>query len=101
MIKILVSFRDGVIEEYVRMVAVNVILRAMIIREIERVFVEDEEFIEVFRCWKIGDWFIAFSLYRLLRDEIIVVGRLVMRGMRIVVFASLRKRVLELVYEGY
>lgn len=73
----------------------------MIIREIEREFVEDEELIEVCCCWKMGDWFVVFSLYRLLCDEIIVVGRLVMRGMCIVIFVSLCKWVLELVYEGY
>ena len=38
---------------------------------------------------------------RLLRDEITMVGRLVMRGMRIVVPASSHKRVLELAYERH
>lgn len=37
---------------------------------------------EVCRCWKTGDWSTAPSPYRLLRDEIIMIGRLVMRGMQ-------------------
>ena len=52
-------------------------------------------------CWKTGDWSAAPSPYRLLRDEITVVGRLVMRGMRIVIPVSLGKRVLQLAHEGH
>ena len=99
--KIPASPRDGATEEYVRMVAVNATPHAMTTREIERASAEDEELTEVFRCWKAGDWSTAPSPYRLLRHEITVVGRLVMRGMRIVVPASLRKRVLELAHEGH
>ena len=99
--KILASPRDGVTEEYVRMVAVTATPRAMTTREIERESAEDEELTEVRRCWKTGDWSAAPSPYRLLCDEITVVGRLVMRGMRIVIPVGLRKRVLELAHEGH
>ena len=83
------------------MVAVNATPRAMTTRETERESAEDEELTEVRRCWKTGDWSAAPSPYRLLRDEITVVGRLVMRGMRIVIPVSLLKRVLELAHEGH
>ena len=85
------------------MVAVNAtpVPRAMTTREIERKSAEDEEMIEVRRFWKTGNWSAAPSPYRLLRDEITVVGRLVMRGMRIVIPVSLRKRVLKLAHEGH
>ena len=92
--KIPASPHDGVTEEYVRMVAVNATPRAITTREIERESAEDEELTEVRCCWKTGDWSAAPSPYRLLCDEITVVGRLVMRGMRIVIPVSLRKRVL-------
>ena len=52
-------------------------------------------------CWKTGDWSAVASPYRSLRDEITVVGRLVMRGMRIVIPVSLHKRVPELAHEGH
>lgn len=48
-----------------------------------------------------GDWSTSPSPYKLLRDEVTVVGRLVMRGMHIVVPLSLRERVLELAHEGH
>ena len=99
--KIPASARDGVTEEYVRMVAVNATPQAMTTREIERESAEDVELTEVRGCWKTGDWSAAPSPYRLLRDEITVVGKLVMRGMRIVIPVSLRERVLELAHEGH
>ena len=99
--KIPTSPNDGATEEYVRMVAVNATLRAMTTREIERASAEDDELTEVHRCWKTGDWSAAPSPYRLLCDEITVVGRLVMKGMRIVIPVSLHKRVLELAHEGH
>ena len=92
--KLPVSTRDAATEEYVRMVAVNATPRAMTTREIERASAEDEELTEVLRCWKTGDWSTAPSPYRLLRGQITVVGKSVMRGMRIVVPTSSRKRVL-------
>ena len=70
----------------------------MTTREIERASAEDAELTEVRRCWKTGDWSNAPSSYRLLRDEITVIGRLVTRGVRIVVPASLRKRILDLAH---
>ena len=36
-------------------------------------------------CWKTGDWSAGPSPYSLLRDEITVVGRLVMSRMRLVI----------------
>ena len=95
------SHRNSTTEEYVRMVAISATPRAMTTREIERASAEDEELAEVRKCWKTGDWSNAPSPYKLLRDEITVVGRLVMRGMRIVVPLSLRERVLELAHEGH
>ena len=71
------------------------------LREIKRESAEDEERTEERRCWKTGDWSAAPSPYRLLRDEITVVGKLVMRGMRIVIHVSLRELVLELAHERY
>ena len=99
--KIPASTHTGATEDPLRMVAVNATPRAMTTREIERASAEDEELTEVCQCWKTGDWSAAPNPYRLLRDEITVVGRLVMRGMRIVVPMSLRKQVLELAHKGH
>ena len=88
-------------EEFVRMVAISATPRALTTREIERASAEDEELTEIRKCWRTGDWSTAPSPYKLLRDEVTVVGRLVMRGTRIVVPLSLRERVLELAHEGH
>ena len=54
----------------------------------------DEELSEVPHCWKTRNC-------KLLRDEITVIGRLVLRGVRIIVPVSLRERVLELTHEQH
>ena len=53
----------------------------MTTRKIEKESAEDEELTKGRRCWKSGDWSATPSPYSLLRDEITVVGRLVMRGL--------------------
>ena len=75
--KISASTHTGATEDHVRIVAVNATPRAE--REIEGASTEDEELTEVRQFWKTGDWSAAPSCSRLLRDEITVVGRLVMR----------------------
>ena len=75
--------------------------RAMTTKKIERASAEDDELTTIRKCWKTGDWSSASTPYKLLRDEILVIGRLVMRGMRIVVPLSLHERDLELAREGY
>lgn len=102
--KISASFYYNRDDEYVRMVATNVTPRAMTIGEIERASAEDEELLEIRKCWRTGDWSTAQSPYKLLRDEISVIGRIEMRVMRIVLLLCLRGRVLELVrvsHEGH
>lgn len=92
---------NNVREEYVRMLAISATPRAMTTREVERASAVDEELTTIRKCWKTGNWSTAPNAYKLLRDEITVIGRLVMRGMRIIVPLSLRERVLELAHEGH
>ena len=92
---------NNISEEYERMLGISATPRAVTTREKERASAEDEEITTIRKCWKTGDWSTALNAYKLLRDEITVIGRLVMRGMRIVVPLILRKRVLELAHEGH
>ena len=48
----------------------------MTTREIERASAEDEKLFEIRKCWRTGDRSTAPSPYKLLRDEITVIGRL-------------------------
>ena len=95
------AHRGRATEDYVRMVAVSATPRAMTTREIERASAVDVELTEVRHCWKTGNWSAAPNLYKLLRDEITVIGSLVLRGARIIVPVSLRERILELAHEGH
>ena len=83
-----------------RMLAISATPRAMTTKEIERASAEDKELKTIRKCWKTGDWSSAANVYKLLRDEITVIGRLVMRGIRTIVPLSLRERLLELAHEG-
>ena len=69
-------------EEFVRMVSISATPRALSTRQMERAFAEDEELTEIRKCWRTGDWSTVPSPYKLLRDEVTVFRRLVMRGMR-------------------
>lgn len=88
-------------KECVRMLAISATPRAMTTKEIERASAEDKELKTIRKCSKTGDWSSAANAYTLLRDEITVIGRLVMRGIRTIVPLSLRERVLELAHEGH
>ena len=92
---------NNIREEYVRMLAIRATPRVMTTREIERASAEDEELTTIRKCWKTGNWSTAPNHYKLLRDEITVIGRLVMRGMWIIGPLSLHERVLELAQEGH
>ena len=101
LIKILaLSHCNSTPEGCVRMVAISATPRAMT-TEIEMALAEDEELTEVRKRCKTRDWSSAPNPYNFLRDEITVVGRLVMRGIRIVMPLCLRERVLELAHEGH
>ncbi len=89
------------LEEYVRAVAVIATPQAMSTREIERESATDEDLSVVRRCWRSDNWNDAPREYRLIRNEITLIGNLVMRGVRIIVPKKLRERVLQLAHEGH
>lgn len=74
----------------------------MIVEEIEREFLVDDELDILWECIKIGNWenFNCFG-YKLIWDEFCFFGNIVLRGIRIVVLKKFRGRVIELGYEGY
>ena len=61
----------------------------------------DEELMKVRACWKSGDWTSAPAGCKMIRVEITVIGKLVLRDTRIVVPTKLRKQVLELAHDGH
>ena len=90
-----------VTDEYVRMVAYHATPCKLTTKEIERKSAEDEELTGVRKCWKTGEWSLAPGPYKLLRDEITVIGKLVLRDTRIIIPTGLREMVLQLAHEGH
>jgi len=90
-----VTETDSESDAYVRFVAENATPNALSTRDIERESAVDSELSEVQEClqynrWKKGE----NKSYMIVKDDLCVLGKLVLRGNRIVVPANLRERVL-------
>ena len=71
-------------------------------REIERASEHDPELKSVRECLLNGKWHaLEFKEYLPVRGELSAIGRLVLRGTRIVIPKQLRCQVLELAHEGH
>ena len=91
-------------EDYVRFVAVSAVPRAMTAQEIERESATDEELEAVRNSIRSGQWSKNHEdcvKYLPMRSELCVLGKLVLRGTRIVPPQSLRKQILSLAHEGH
>ena len=73
-------------ENYIRYVAVSATPRAMSTREIEEASAKDEELSNLRKCHRENRWNgLQNKRYLLVRDEISLIGKLVLRGTRIVI----------------
>ena len=88
-------------EEYIRYVAESSAPIAIPIREIERESEMDAELSLVRDCVAEEDWNKLPTEYKAFRKELSVLGKLVLRGTRLVIPSKLRKRVIELAHEGH
>ena len=88
-------------EEYVRMVATNSVPAALNIKEIERESSEDKELQMVRSCLVSGNWENAPKEYVVVRNELTYIGKVILRGTRIIMPHSLRRRVTDLAHEGH
>ena len=88
-------------EEYVRFVAENSIPQALSTREIERASDVDKELSNLRKCVQTEIWDKRENKrYLLGRNELSVIGKLALRGTRIIIPSSLRDQVLHLAPEG-
>ena len=91
----------NVAEEYIRFVMQNAAPQAIPIKGIERKSDADDELDEV-RPWiATGDWNDGPSQCKAVRNELTVLGKLVVRSTRIVIPESLRKCTIGLAHEGH
>ena len=75
--------------------------RAIPIQEIEEASAEDDEITMLRKCVQTNDWTVGEPAFKAVRNELTVVGKLVLRGIRSVIPRKLRKQVLELAHEGH
>ena len=89
-------------EEYVKWVAQESTPVFLTTREIERASELDPELKSVPECLLNGKWHaLEFKEYLPVRGELSAIGKLVLRGTRIVIPKQLRCQVLELAHEGH
>lgn len=86
---------------YIRMVALHAVPAALRIKEIERISAQDPELQAVRNCLIEEKWDNAPKSYLSVRNELTFIGHVILRGTRIVVPQSLRKRVVSLAHEGH
>ena len=93
---------DSETEEYVRYVAESATPKAMSTREIEEASAVDPELSNLRKCHRENKWNnLQNKRYLLIRNEISVIGKLVLRGTRIIIPESLRGKVLQIAHEGH
>ncbi|XP_064629303.1 uncharacterized protein K02A2.6-like [Lineus longissimus] len=90
------------IEDYIRFVAIAATLKAVTTRDVEQASKEDKELSMVRECIDTGNFDECNpKLYRVISSELCKIGKLVLRGTRIVIPQKLRQRVLNLAHEGH
>ena len=92
----------NVAEEYIRFIAQTATPKAMTTREVEEHSQSDPELSKVRRCIREGVWNNKECVkYIPVREELCVIGKVVLRGTRIVIPQSLRQQILAIAHEGH
>jgi hypothetical protein len=88
-------------DEYVKFIAYSATPIALKTKDIERESNCDESMMAVRHCIETRNWDECPNGYKPIRNELCVVGKLVLRGCRIVIPDSLRDQVVRLGHEGH
>ena len=73
--------------------------RAIPIREIEEASAQNEEIVVLRKCVQTNDWTVGEPAFKAVRNELTVLGKLVLRGTRLVIPKLLRKLILDLAHQ--
>ena len=87
-------------EEYIRFVAEQASFSSIYIQEAERQSTQDTELSQLTECIRSGEWSSCPAAYGYVLHELAVLGKLVLRGTRIVVPQKLREQIPDLAHEG-
>ena len=85
----------NVAEEYIRFVAGQASPNAIPIQEVEQESAHDTELSQLRECIKNSDWNSCPDAYKFVRYELAVLGKLVLRGTRIIMPQKLRQQVMD------
>ena len=88
-------------EEFILFVAETSTPAAMSVQEVEEESWLDPEISQLRECITTGDWHNAPPQYKAVRNELSILGKLVLRGTRLLIPAQLRDRVVDLAHEGH
>lgn len=88
-------------EEYIRFIAENAAPAALSIKKIEEESAKDGEISALRVCILTDNWSNLPPAYKMVRKELAVIGKLVLRGTRLVIPIILRKQILALAHEGH
>ena len=92
---------NGDAEEFIRFVAEASTPAAMSGREVEEESWVDPEVSQLRQCITTGEWDNAPPQYKAVRNELSVLGKLVLRGTRLLIPEKLRDRLVDLAHEGH
>ena len=87
-------------EDYVYFIAKSATPVALTTKEIEQQSGIDEELCKVRKAVRTGNWN-EVPDYKHVKDEICIIGCLLLRGQRIIIPSCLRKQILDLAHEGH
>ena len=94
--------RSSHAEEYLRFVAVSATPSAMTTREVEEASSDDEELSAVRQCINGKQWDqLVYKRFLPCSGELCTIGKLILRGTRIVITKKLKSRVLFIAHKGH
>lgn len=88
-------------EDFVRFVALQAVPRTLTIQEVEKESAGDLELHRVKEALLTGNWTDCEESYVSVKTELCSIGKVILRGTRIVIPTSLRERVLSAAHEGH
>ena len=88
-------------EEFIRFAAETLTPAAMSVQEVEEESWFDPEISQLRECITTGKWDNAPPQNKAVRNELSIIGKLVLRGTRLLIPAKLRNRVVDLAHEGH
>ncbi|XP_059209654.1 uncharacterized protein K02A2.6 [Centropristis striata] len=93
--------QKGTMEDHVYWVAQHAVPHAFRPRQMEELSAADPTLVTVRSCIKTGDWSKCEPVYQTVKTELSTVGKIVLRGSRIVVPQAARRQTLMLAHEGH